>query len=299
MKPMLVKKGGFKKPPALRRIENETLNLSLPTEVSEPSDVLWDYGIMIHAEKKIGKTSITSMIPDVLFLMTQPGAKSFRVHQRFVKTWEEFKAYVILLEKDTKGENRFKRVALDHIDGVYEACKKFVCAQEGWDHPDDGGGYGKGWGKVNDEFEPWMGRLLACGKGVILLTHSKIKDVKTRTGREYTKIMTTLSGGAWTILEQNIDIWIHLFYDGDKRMMQIVGDDHVGAGHNLEEHFRYTDGTPIKFIPMGANKKEAYDNLIAAFNNELERPEEEETEAEEPKEEEEPKPKSKFIVKKK
>lgn len=248
--------------------KEEQISLSLPEKKSTPSANIWDYGIMIHADKKLGKTSLASMIPDSFFMMTQPGAKSFALFQRPVKTWDQFKGYVKLLEKDRK----FLRVVLDHVDGAYKACTKFICAKENWEHPDDGGGYGKGWGKVNDEFATWMDRLLSCGKGVVLLTHSSLKDIKTRTGDEYTKIMTTLSGGAWGILEQNIDLWIYLYYDGEKRMMQIVGDDHVGAGHNLNDHFKYTDGSTIRRIPMGKNKEEAYRNLISAFNNELERP---------------------------
>ena len=245
--------------------KEEKVSYTLPDKLSIPSTILWDYGIMVHAEKKVGKTSLCSMIPDCFFMMTQPGAKSFSIFQRPVRTWEAFRAYVKLLEKDTT----FKRVTVDHIDGAYKACTRFMCEKEGWDHPDDGGTYGIGWGKVNEEFEHWVNRLLGCGKGVVLLTHSVLKDVKTRTGQEYSKIMTTLSGGAWSILEQNVDVWIHLYYEGDKRMMQILGDEHVGAGHNLDKNFRYTDGTPIRKISMGKNKQEAYDNLIKAFENKL------------------------------
>lgn len=256
----------------LKKQKEAITEVSLPTKKSIPSENIWDYGIMIHADKKLGKTSLASMIPDAFFMMTQPGAKSFSLYQRPVKTWQQFTGYVKLLEKD----DFFKRVVLDHGDGAYKACTRFVCDKEGWDHPDDGGGYGKGWSKVNEEFAIWMDRLLACGKGVIILTHSSFKEIKTRTGEEYSKIMTTLSGGAWGVLEQNIDLWIYLYYKGEKRMMQIVGDDHIGAGHNLNSHFQYTDGTPIKRIPMGKNKEKAYSNLMKAFNNELENPKVEE-----------------------
>lgn len=266
---------------AIKALEDK---YTLPTEVSKPSDNIWDYGILIHAEKKIGKTSLCSMIPDCFFMMTQPGAKSFKLFQRPVKSWDAFKAYVMLLEKD----KTFKRVVVDHADGAYKGCVRYICKREGWDHPDDGGGYGKGWAVVNEEFEHWTNRLLACGKGNILLSHSVYKDVKTRTGNEYSRIVPTLSGGAWAILEQNVDILIHLYYEGEKRMMQIVGNDQVSAGHNLEERFKYTDGTRIRKIPMGKSKQEAYENLMKAFNNQLERPKEKEVEK-----------KKKFVPKKK
>lgn len=263
----IVKKQGNLKSTISNSKKEAFSNYSLPTEMSKPSSSIWDYGILIHAEKKVGKTSLSSQIPDAFFMMTQPGAKSFALYQRPVQKWEDFKGYIQLLEKD----KRFKRVVVDHIDGAYKACMRFVCKREGMDHPSDEA-WGKGFSLVNDEFDAWMNRLLGCGKGIILLTHSVLKDIKTRTGAEYTKIMTTLPGGAWGVIEQNIDIWIHLSYQGEKRVMQIVGDDHVGAGHNLEGHFQYPDGAPIKSIPMGNNKKEAYENLMAAFNNKLEKP---------------------------
>lgn len=252
------------------KLSKTEMKLTLPTELSKPSNVLWDFGIMIHADKKVGKTSLTSMIPDTFFMMTQPGAKAFRLFQKPVQSWEEFKGYIKLLERD----KRFKRVVVDHIDEAYKFCVQFVCEREGWDHPEEGGSYGVGWSVVNKEFSHWITRLLACNKGVILLTHSVLKDIKTRGGAEYSRVMTTLSGGAWGILEQNVDVLIHLYYEGDKRMMQILGDEHVSAGHNLEGHFRYTDGSPIKTIPMGKNKEEAYQNLINAFENKLVRPKE-------------------------
>jgi hypothetical protein len=95
--------------------------------------------------------------------------------------------------------------------------------------------------------------------------------------------MPTLAKGAWEIIEQNIDIFINLFYEGDKRMMQIMGDDHVAAGHNLDSRFRYTDGNRIKTISMGKNKQEAYDNLIKGFNNQLIKPIKKEESAKEAK----------------
>jgi hypothetical protein len=56
--------------------------------------------------------------------------------------------------------------------------------------------------------------------------------------------------------------------------MQIVGDDHVAAGHRLEENFNYPDGTPIKYIPGGSSPQEAWDNLELAFANKLPKPDE-------------------------
>lgn len=243
---------------------NNIENLTLPKELSKPSDNIWDFGILIHGEKKIGKTGLASEIERNFMMMAEPGAKSFTVYQKPVLTWDAYKSYIKLLEKD----KFFKVVTVDPIDFIYKSCVKYVCQKNGMDHPSDEG-YGKGWSLVSDEFLEWTKRLLACKKGVILISHSAYKEIKTRRGDEYSKILPTLPGGAWGVLEGMIDFWGHMYYDGSKRVMQIIGDEHVGAGHNIEGHFLYKDGTPIKKIPMGNNKKEAYGNFIKAFNNEL------------------------------
>jgi hypothetical protein len=65
-----------------------------------------------------------------------------------------------------------------------------------------------------------------------------------------------------------VDIWCYYHYDGKQRMLQIKGDDHVSAGHRLQDnHFRWK-GREVELESMGSSKEEAYKNLIDCFNNE-------------------------------
>jgi len=55
--------------------------------------------------------------------------------------------------------------------------------------------------------------------------------------------------------------------------LTILGDDFTDAGHRLNEEpgprFLHTDKSPIRTIPMGKTSKEAYENFLRAFNNQL------------------------------
>jgi hypothetical protein len=238
--------------------------VSLPSAESSPLLNLGDYSILLYGEKKIGKTSLASKFSKAFFLMFEPGAKALSVFQRHVNSWQEFKDYVKLLQKDTS----FETVVVDPVDLAYKACFEYVCKKLVIDHPSDES-WGKGWNAIRDEFTSEINKLLALKKGVILISHAAEKEIKTRTGDTYHKIMATMSSQAREVLEGIVDIWAYYSYEGKKRVLIIEGDDHVGAGHRLEKHFFYLDGTAIKEIPMGGSPKEAYENFVKAFNNKL------------------------------
>jgi len=55
--------------------------------------------------------------------------------------------------------------------------------------------------------------------------------------------------------------------ENNQRFLQIREDDFAMAGCRCEENFLTPDGQQIFKIPMGNTPKEAYDNIIKAFNN--------------------------------
>lgn len=243
------------------------LELSLPTARSEPSDRLSDYLILLFGEKKIGKTDLTAQFPNTFHLMTEPGGKAQSIFQRAVNSWREFLGYVRLLEKD----KRFANVTVDTADILYQHAFDHVAQKEGFEHPSEEA-YGKGWKAIRDEFTKGILRLIATGKGVTFISHATEREIKMRGGEKYDRISPTMSGQARDILEGLVDLWFYYGYDGGDRTLTIQGSDHIGAGHRLKNNFKYTDGTPITEIPMGANAEQAYANLLAAFHNKLENP---------------------------
>jgi len=244
--------------------------LTLPTKKSVPSDNLWDYLILIYGEKKIGKTSMLSHAGNPFYAMFEPGGRALEIYQRPVKRWRDFQKYVSLLEKDAteNGEDGFNPVVVDTTDVAYDMCLDHVCQRMGIDHPTDAA-YGKGWHAVKREFIKQVSRLGSTGKGLAFISHSAEREIKKRSGGTYDKIMPTMSGQARDVMEALVDIWVSYEYIGNERWLRILGNDHVAAGHRLKERFRFTDGTPIQFIPAGKSSEETWANFQRAFDNEL------------------------------
>jgi hypothetical protein len=244
------------------KVQQNTEEVSLPKELSTPSENLGDYVWLLYGEKKIGKTSLSSHFGLTFHMMCEPGGKALSIYQRDVKSWNEFKKYVALVSKDRK----FKTVTVDTADRAYDMCFKYVCMKNAIEHPSEME-WGKGWNSIKQEFASQIDLLLKCGKGVILISHAADMEIKKRTGESYNKILPTIPKQARELLEGVVDIWSYYNYEDGRRVMYVEGDDYIGAGHRIEKHFRYTNGDPIRKIEMGSNSSEAYQRFIEAFQN--------------------------------
>jgi hypothetical protein len=258
----IVKKLGTVKRKA--EVEEDRPSLSLPTERTEPCGSLEDYSILLYGAKKIGKTTLSSMFDKAFFMLCEPGGKALSIFSRNVRSWLEFKGYVNLLLKDKK----FANVIVDTADYMYEMCMDYVCKKMVIDHPSDEA-WGKGWKAVKKELNTEITKLLQSGKGVILISHAREEEIKKRGGDTFNRTSSTLSGQAKELLEGVVDIWGYYTYEGNQRVLYVNGDDYIDAGHRLEGRFLYPDGTPIRKIPMGKSKEEAYKNFVLAFENKL------------------------------
>ena len=257
--------------------KKQKVEYTLPTEKSIPIDDIGGYTILIFGKKKIGKTTICQHFKNTLFFMLERGAKKLSIYKREPKTWFEFKKYVALLQKD----KTFDTVVIDPPDIAYDLCLRYVCDTKlGIDHPGGVNDYGKSWNAVKSEFISEIRKIENSGKGVIFISHQKETEIEKRDGKKYSMLTNTMPGQAKEVIEGMVDLWANYDYDGEKRTLIIQGDDFIDAGHRLNEppnpKFLYTNGEPIREIPMGKTSKEAYDNLTKAFNNKLEKPRKEE-----------------------
>jgi|JI10StandDraft_1071094.scaffolds.fasta_scaffold00467_8 hypothetical protein len=239
---------------------------ALPTDLSEPSDSLQDYSILLYGAKKIGKTTLASMFPGAYFLMTEPGGRALRIYQTPVTTWKTAKDALRALEKNP---GKFRTVVVDTVDMLYQLCFAHVGKIEGWDHPSEEA-WGKGWAALRKELSDYITRLMALPMGVVLISHATEKEVQKRDGTKYDRIQPTMSGMARDLVEAMVDIWMYYDYDGEERVLLLQGDDHIAAGHRLQEHFRAPDGVRyVRSVPMGNAPEVGFKNLMAAFDNTL------------------------------
>lgn len=246
-----------------RRAKAEPVSdYTLPDTISEPSDNLGDYTMLIFGEKKIGKTTLAAMFPDAMFLFFEPGGRGLRVYGSAIDTWEDARAALKALKKNEK----FQTIVVDTADLAYKLAESWVCKDMGIDDPGDAA-YGKGWRAVRKEFERWITGLALCGKGLIVISHASAQEVEQADGESMSRVSPTMSKQAREIIDGMVDIWAYYGYEGRRRVLVIEGDDHVSAGHRLTERFRTKDGERLRSIDMGKSPKDGYKNVLAAFNN--------------------------------
>jgi len=260
-----VPKGGAKVK-ATVKTKPSAEDVALPTERSAPSKDLQDYTWLIYGEKKIGKTSLVSHFPDVLFTMFEPGGKALKIFQTETLTdWGKFLAYVKKLKND---KHNFKTLCIDPGNQAYDRCLDYIVKNKlGGMHPGKIKDYGASWKAVSSEFQRVHSDIASTGMGFLVLAHAKTADVETRTGETFSKVMPVLSGSTEEFYAGIIDNIAYYHYVGKDRYLQIRGDDFIQAGTRCEENFLTIDGEPIVRIPMGGSSKEAFKNLTKAFAN--------------------------------
>lgn len=251
-----------KKPPMTK---DDTVGFILPTVKTQPVSTLLGYIKLIFGEKKIGKTSMLAECDRTFFAFFEPGGKALSTYSYVFLKWVQFRLAVsaIIAEKP----RRFDHVVIDTVDLAYKSAEKSALLELGIEHAGDAA-YGKGWSAVRDAFEQPIMRLVNAGIAVTFVSHAMEADVTTRGGETYNKVVATMPKQARNLVEGLVDIWCYFGYEGKQRVLTILGDDEVSAGHRLElNHFKTPDGKPIRKIYMGNNPAEAWRNFNAAFNN--------------------------------
>ncbi len=266
-----------KKPPPSKRksAAAKALDLTLPTEPNEPPTSIGAYIFLIYGLPKIGKTSIVSHFEKVFYMSFEPGTKALKgVYSRPVNTWEEFTKYVDLLED---GEHSFKTVCIDTCDLCYQALADYWCRKEKIQDIGEIKDYGVTWRKVKKELRTQILRLTNQNIGVVFISHTTEKEFESPIdGESYERQQPSASKQALELFEPMADVIGFYHFVKSQRFLRIEGTNNMLAGCRLEENFirlggkPRTEGDRIETIPMGKTSKQAYDNLLKAFNNEQE-----------------------------
>lgn len=244
--------------------KKSVVQVSLPKKPSKPPSDFKNISILLHGEKKIGKSSLFACEQNSFFLEFDP-LQPYKILQRQVPDWPHFLAYIDLLEKDPQG---IETVILDGVDVCYQHCFDWCCKKLVIQHPHDENDYGRSWKFIRTEFEKAMLRVLNLeGIAARFISHSKWTEVESHSGKKIDKLVPFLTAQAEEVLGGRVDLWAAYQYSGKKRILTIRGDEHISAGHRIDDQFRTPSGQAIEEIYMGTNPKQAYANLLQAFNN--------------------------------
>ena len=150
----------------------------LPTEKSKPKGSLAEFTLFIYGPPKVGKTTFASGFPDAVFLATESGHNALSIFKSDIDNWEKFLGACREL---AEGKHGFRNIIIDTIDNLYHLCRAYVCEKHKIEHEADMP-YGKGYALIMNEFTRVLTKLSMLPYGLVLVSHSMVQEIQTRTG---------------------------------------------------------------------------------------------------------------------
>lgn len=228
----------------------------LPKTKTAPKSSLSDYTVLLYGPSKAGKTSFCAEAEDTLFLATEPGLNALEAYQINITSWEEM---TNACAEIAAGGHKFKTVVIDTIDNAYKMCSDYINGKSKVDHESDLA-YGKGYALINNEFQRVLNKLAFLPYGLILISHSQVKELETRTGK-VSRIVPTLPDKARKLVVGLVDIILFCDLEQQKsgdgtqttaRVLRSKPSPHYDAGDRT--------GRLPDVMPM------SYSAFVAAFN---------------------------------
>lgn len=249
--------------------------VSLPTKYVEPDGTLDAAIVFIYGDTKRGKTTLANEGGRTLFLQCDPEQRSYRRMEYLIREWEDFRVAMRELERrQRKGSFPWTRVCLDGVDRWFVYCQAYVCYKLGIGHPQDAS-WGKGWSALKTEFDSGVHRLLDLRCSRWFTSHATWDEEELPNGQSSARLVPKLTGMAEEIMRAVDCRFAYDLHEG-RRALYIAGSERYSAGHRLDcpeyPHFRTPEGRRLEWVYMGTDAGQAYDNLVAAYNNEYEHP---------------------------
>ena len=176
-------------------------------------------------------------------------------------TWRDLIDIVNELEVN-KADNDFKIIGLDTADEMIklaqEEVKRLHKKKTGQAAEFNGcfGGYGQPRMKVNELVDDVLARLRKSGYGIIIIGHTKLRDIKEKNGDEYQQLTSNLSADYDGIFSNKADIVMTIAVERD------INDDKRVEGNTRYMWFR-TDG----FVDAGGRFSDMPDKVEYGAKN--------------------------------
>lgn len=155
----------------------------LPTEKSKPKNDITTSKICILGRPGTGKSTLASQLSKkVLFADLDNGTQYLSVYRNpsALNTWSDLEKYV-----DAFIASDFTALAIDTAKKYLDMAEVEICARYKVKLIKDVG-YGGGYTETKKLFMSLLEKIVRNGKGVILITHDKLKEYTSADGVAYT-----------------------------------------------------------------------------------------------------------------
>lgn len=254
----------------------DTKGIKLPLIETEPEQRFDKYSVLIHGEKKIGKTDLSLQGGRTLLLQCDPPQLAYRRLEILCKDWTILRKSIKALAALDINKFPYDRVCIDGIGTAFDRCQTYICQKLGIEHPSDED-WGKGWNELTKEFTAMIDMFLSLSCGRWFLCHSEWKEKDTRRNIKITHLQPLMTTRCAAIVNGKVDQIMAYDYEGTRRVLIIRGDESIAAGGRIDQpnkgypHFRTPSGKRIKWIYMDSSAEQGYKNILAAFDNKQEK----------------------------
>jgi hypothetical protein len=281
-----------------RNLKAETKSsYSLPLKPNEPPEELADSVIAIYGRKGIGKSTLANQLniegKKTLTMMAEKGRRNLRILQVTPHKFEDAIGY----RDEFLGSDKYGLFIADTIDRIHEMATAYVCEEAGvkgvlkapqGDRP-------ALWNEIAAVFGGFFWPILEAQKGLVLISHEQTRELENRkvkalkkkmyeardgededdlafdsSGEKIERIQPSCSPAAFREIEQICNFVFYYGYMGRERCITVRDPgDYVWVSSGDDEHFLDPDGEPIYSFAVGNSPEKAYNDLLAAYNNEL------------------------------
>lgn len=254
-----------------RKLPSKSQEFVIPSldEMEDPPEELDAYRILIYGRKAIGKTSLLSQFPGVAIGMLERHRKGLKIRKLDLKDWDDCRRFRDACLKD----DSVRTVGFDTFDVLYELAVNYECAARGISHPSQMNDYGATWAAIRTDVTEFFDPISEEGKGLVVLSHEKKETVEVRHGEPYDQYIPSCPGGAFKILQESWEICLHYSYYNKQRALSVrpMSDANmeVWCSTNVENTFMDPKGEPISIFTVPNTPKGAYEELDAAFHNQV------------------------------
>lgn len=240
--------------------------------VSLPKRKMGQYSWTFYGIGGVGKSSLVAQFPNVLFFQFELGQNALTIKGVPINSWDDFKKYIKQLQKGIKEGKKmpYQNFAIDTADVAWKYVIAYVCRQNGWASPSDGGH--SGWSVVATEWFSTLDELMKLASEdepstIINILHEKDKEFKPNGREKYNKTVLNVPDGGRAVVYDKVDLVVHCGMDFYKS----------GTGeHKTRRVMRFRDNGEVEAksrlnkmpdtLEFGDNGAETFKRLKAAFD---------------------------------
>lgn len=234
---------------------------TLPTEKTVAAGTLEEKTVLLYGPAGIGKSTLASQWGGGSFFFFDCAGElgDLEVYRGAVTGWTSFRewgaAYVT-----GQASGQFGGCVIDTADALGMMASDSIRSKHGILHESDLE-WGKGWDQLKRTFITALAKLQVTKGGVVLVSHSKEIEIKTRS-EVYNRQVPTLTGGVREACVNTADLVLLLDWDdnGDNRVIHTK----PGKYHEAKERGQQPR-LPAEIVwPTGTN---GWDVLKAAWDS--------------------------------